>query len=82
DRLHLLTYGEFEKQLRDIDLPMVALHKYPAYNYGWSMPSFRTQTNEELHQWLGLLQRYFVIFYEDADFIILTRPHLVPLLAR
>src|SRR5690606_5637861 len=79
DRLHLMTYDEFERQLRDIDLPVVVLHRYPLFNYGWSMPSFRIQTDEERHQWLGVLQRYFAVFYEDADFIVLVRPHLVPL---
>jgi hypothetical protein len=80
DRLHLMTHGAFEKQLRDIDVPIIGLHRDEVFNYIWSVPSFTSQTAEELNRWGSVVSRYFAPAYTDTDFVILARPHLFPLI--
>jgi 4-amino-4-deoxy-L-arabinose transferase-like glycosyltransferase len=79
DRLHLMTYTEFEENLRDIDLPALGLHADPLFNFAWSVPSFDPPNPALYREWTGLLGRYFTPVYQDADFVVLARPFNLPL---
>lgn len=79
--LHLATGDDFERYLRDIDMPIVVLHANPKFNFAWSMPSFAAPPADRLREFDRLLSRYFVPVYRDHDFLILARPHLLPAVA-
>lgn len=77
DRLHLATLADFERQLRDIDVPMVGLHGEPKFNYGWSVPSLAIQPLDARQAVHALVQRYFVLVHADREFVIVARPHVL-----
>ena len=79
--LHLATGDDFERALRDIDVPIVVLHANPKFNFAWSMPSFAAPPADRLREFDRLLSRYFVPVYRDPNFLILARPHLLPAVA-
>lgn len=79
--LHLATADDFERYLRDIDSPLVVFHTNPKFNFAWSVPSFTAQPEENWREFDRLLNRYFIPVYRDQEFLILARPHVVPIVA-
>jgi 4-amino-4-deoxy-L-arabinose transferase and related glycosyltransferases of PMT family len=76
--LHLATGDDFERFLRDIDVPILAFHTNPNFNYLWSVPSFDPPPPDRLREFERLFNRYFVPIYGDDDFLIAARPHVLP----
>lgn len=79
--LHLATGDDFESYLRDIDVPIVALHTNPKFNFLWSMPSFDPPPLDRMREFERLFSRYFVPVYRDEEFFIVARPHVLPVVA-
>ncbi len=79
--LHLATGDDFESYLRDIDSPLVVFHTNPKFNFLWSVPSFAPPPLENLREFERLLSRYFTPVYRDQEFLILARPHVLPVVA-
>jgi len=79
--LHLATGDDFERHLRDIDSPLVVFHTNPKFNFAWSVPSFAPPPEENRREFDRLLNRYFIPVYGDEEFLILARPHVVPIAA-
>jgi hypothetical protein len=77
-RLHLMTYSDFESLLRSMDVNVIGLHADPLFNFRWSVPSFTQQPAESVEAWNRLFARYFVVAGQDADFVVLARPYILP----
>jgi hypothetical protein len=72
NRLHLMTYNELTRLIVSSDVRVLGLHAQMFFNYAWSMPSFRYQSNEERVRWGASFDRRFKIGRQDADFLVLV----------
>jgi hypothetical protein len=72
-RLNLVTFPELEAYLNDPKVPLLAFYKNSFLNYAWSMPSFGNPPEQDRLRWRDILQRDFMVAYEDADSLLLIR---------
>jgi hypothetical protein len=73
DRLHLITYGELAALFRSPDVNVIGMYFQHVFNYSWSMPSFRYQTQAERMSWSMGFTSSYVPAYHDEEFLILRR---------
>jgi hypothetical protein len=73
DRMHLITYNELAVLFRSPDVNVVGMYFLQVFNYSWSMPSFRYQTQAERVSWSIGFSSYYVPAYQDEEFLILRR---------
>ena len=72
-RLNLATFPELDAYFNDPTVPLLALTKNASLNYAWSAPTFHRPPGHNGARWLAILQRDFVVAYEDGEFFILVR---------
>lgn len=74
-RLHLATRSQLDAWFADPSVTVLAFFRRWDLNYGWSMPSFQTETPAARAATLDRLERDFFLAYNHDDFFVLVRRH-------
>ena len=78
DRLHLATFPEFLRQMRDPGVLVAGFHVDDKFNYMWSVPSLEFQPPEAYASLRSILLRDFGILYSDRNFVVVARRTSLP----